>query len=439
MKRLWVAGAVGALLLLLGAGGGLFLASQGHPKASSVRTSPTPSATPSPSASAALNQLGLRLSHGNCHGAGATQLTSAPMHMADVGVVYPYGVTAGGHVTPIDHQYYYQVNPHAPRDTYEVLSPMDGTIVEITHRGQYIGNPAEDRVAPGTEQFRFVIAYSCTFFTYADLVTGLAPAIRVQLPSNWSSATNSGTNIPVRAGQVIGRIGGESLDFAVWDLTKTLSGLLVAVAYDNAEPWKVHTVPPTDYFTREVTAAVTTKYLRTAAPIDGKIDYDLEGKLVGNWFRVGTNGYLGGDDPAKPSNYWAGHLSVAYDPLDPSAVILSIGNFAGQPAQFTVRGNGPDPGEVQVGDGPVKYELVRWDYIKPDGSTWNGYDFVQHVRVRPRTSIEGTLMVQLLVAHELKVEIFPGKSASQVGGFTARALMYNRGDDAHLVQSNTAT
>jgi hypothetical protein len=435
VKRLWLAGAVGAIALSVALGALLLLgANKMNPATHTVANSPTPS--PSSSTVVERNPLGLQLSHGTCQGAGATRLTSAPMHMADIGTIRPYGVMVGGHVTPVDHQYYYQVDPRAPRDTYEVLSPMDGTIVEITHRGQYIGNPANDRLAPGTEQFRIVISYSCT---YADLVTSLAPSIKAQLPATWNSSRNSGTSMPVKAGEVIGRIGAETLDFAVWDLTKTLPGLLVPLAYDNAEPWKIHTVSPTTYFADDVTAAVTARYLRTATPIDGKIDYDVEGKLVGSWFRAGTNGYIGGEDQAKTGSYWAGHLSFAYDPLDPSAVIVSIGDFAGQAAQFTVKGNGPDPAQVGVGDGAIKYELVRWDWIKPDGSTWDGFSFAQHLRVRAHSVVEGTLMVQLLAAHQLKVEVFPGKTTAQVAGFSARAMSYNRGDDAHLVTSNTAT
>src|SRR5665213_1451732 len=51
--------------------------------------------------------LGKELSGGKCSGTGSKQLTYAPMKAADIGVIIPMGTVAeGGHVTPIDHEYY---------------------------------------------------------------------------------------------------------------------------------------------------------------------------------------------------------------------------------------------------------------------------------------------------------------------------------------------
>jgi len=38
----------------------------------------------------------------------------------------------------------------------------------------------------------------------------------------------------------------------------------------------------------------------------------------------------------------------------------------------------------------------------------------------------GTVLMQLLATRSLKVEIFPGQSASQVAGFDSNAVMFER-------------
>jgi hypothetical protein len=38
----------------------------------------------------------------------------------------------------------------------------------------------------------------------------------------------------------------------------------------------------------------------------------------------------------------------------------------------------------------------------------------------------GTVLMQLMAPRSLKIEIFPGKSASQVPGFDANAVLFER-------------
>jgi len=378
--------------------------------------------------SADAQKVSQQLSNGYCSGIGSKKLGSAPFHKADLGVVIPYGLMVQAHVTPIDHQYYYPINARAPRDTYDVLAPGDGTISSIEHRTEFVGQTHPGQ-AP-TDDWRVVIVYSCSFFSYYDLMTSLDPSVKSQMPSDWDSNGHSGVNIPVKQGQVVGKLGNQSLDFAVWDLMKKpLSGLLVPVAYD-AEPWKPYTAPPLDYFSDEVKAQILPHYIRTVEPLDGKIDYDLEGKLIGNWFRVGTNGYTGSTDPHNRPNYWENHLAFVYNNLDPRMVELSLGNFGGQAVQYAVKGNSPDPAKISQSAGMVKYEVVSFDFDTPAGQKWDGQELVKPLVAKVGDSVLGTVLVQLTGAHQLKAEMFPGKSAAQVSGFTSKAVMYNRGDDA---------
>jgi hypothetical protein len=79
-----------------------------------------------------------------------------------------------------------------------------------------------------------------------------------------------------------------------------------------------------------------------------------------------------------------------------------------------------------VASGLVVYELVgydRWAGSQP----WDGESLVTGLEARNRDSeVRGTVLLQLVEDRRLRVEAFPGKSASEVTGFTAAALMYQR-------------
>ncbi|MDA1280834.1 MAG: hypothetical protein O3B95_12505 [Chloroflexi bacterium] len=143
--------------------------------------------------------------------------------------------------------------------------------------------------------------------------------------------------------------------FGVYDYESTLPGFIVPGHYDR-ESWKLHTVDPFPYFPEDIRTSLLSKMLRQAEPRAGKIDYDVDGTLSGNWFQQGTAGYGG----VEPSKYWDGHLAIVPDALDPSQWRFSIGNFSGElgnARQFGIQGNSPDPLSVTAESGLIKYEL----------------------------------------------------------------------------------
>src|SRR3989344_4341526 len=265
------------------------------------------------------DRAGMTLSAGRCEGTDKPKLTHLPMDMEDFAFIIPYGMTAGGHVTPIDHQYFTPTVFRSPRDTYEVRAMADARLVDI-------GERTTDK---GTE-YRLIFAMSCKLFYYYDLVTSLTPELK-------QAYVQRRVNIPIKAGQVIGRIGGQTLDFAVWDMDMRLTGFVVPEHYD-AEMWKIHTVDPLIYYTEDLKKEALSKYIRTAEPVSGKIDYDIDGMLVGNWFVEGSGGYIP-QDKQGGGEYWKGHLSLAYDHYDPTSIVVSIGDYGGEAMQFGVRGN----------------------------------------------------------------------------------------------------
>src|SRR5258708_38975478 len=212
------------------------------------------------SADALMRQYGA-----NCYGSGPVTLSISPMKAEDISSIIPYGEMTFEHITPIDHQYFTPANWDSPRDSYEVRAPASGHIVSIEHR---TSDSAAANHGSITNEYRVVIDYTCTFLSYFDLITSLSPDIQSQI----GTKQNAEVNIPVTAGQVIGKIGGQTLDFAVWDTTKTLPGLLVPDHY-SGEPWKIHTGDPLDYASPELKAFMLKFNPRKVAPISGKIDY----------------------------------------------------------------------------------------------------------------------------------------------------------------------
>lgn len=331
-------------------------------------------------------------------------MTHMPMDMSDVREVDPIGLTAGAHVTPIDHLYFY---PQAgPRDKYPVYAMADGAIVQVQVRGVNVDS-GEKR----PPEYRIIIQHSCQTISYFDLVTKLDPAIAAKVGKLSSNGWTG--RIPVKSGQEIGRIGGQSLDTAVYNLSMKLPGFIHPEMY-KGEAWKIHTDQFFTYFNEPLKSQMLAKNPRTVEPRSGKIDYDLAGKLRGNWFKQGTGGYSGdekqnvGDGSGR--GYWSGHLAFFYNAIKPDQINVSIGDFGnGQPEAFAVVGNAPDPAAISANNGITKYELLK---VEQGGQVSN--------------NVSGVILAQVQSGEKLKVEVVPNKTASQVTGFSSAAVTYER-------------
>jgi hypothetical protein len=373
-------------------------------------------------------QKGLASTNGKCEGKGSTKMTYAPMAVNDIGTIAPMGGYGGSHVTPIDHQYYYGVDQTAAKDAYAVYATMDGDITSLGN----VSTPT------GGTNWNFTLAHSCTFMIYYNLMTSVAPEIINNVPKNWREMGGA-VKVHVKAGQLIGHVGGQSLDFQLADTTFTNPKLLYHTAYNNTEPFKINGVHPLDYFADSIKTQILPKYLRIAEPRDGNYAYDIDGEAVGTWFKVGTNGYAGGDTPTSMTNNTTrGHLSLAYDSFDPRALVLSIGEYdGGSPAIFIVN-DSTDWTKITPSSGVVKVQLAESSSKKADGSIWTGGPAPGGIKLVP-TFNKAAVLIQMTAKQEMKFEIFPGKTTAQINGFDSNAVMYNRGQDAHMVKSTTAS
>jgi hypothetical protein len=363
-----------------------------------------------------------------CVGKGTATITASPIALPDISYIQPMGLMIGGHVTPIDHGYFYIKGAVAtPPVQAPVYAPLNGNISSVT-RSVRNGDPAASGSASATyDDYAVTIEATCTFrVRFSNLVrfAGTLGDKVGQLPANQSEQPN----YAVKAGELIGYTGlptAGGIDTWVENDDLTLSGFIDPAEYTAAETWKTHMADLFDYTSEPLKSQLLALLERDASPRWGKIGYDIDGKLVGSWFLVGSGGYAG---LAKMGDgYWAGHLAVAYDSNDPSQVEISFGNYLGSAQQFAVFGSTPDPATVDMSTGLVKYELGHLQsYSGTTGAEWDRLTYMPHMRVRAAFGVSGTVLMQLVGTRSLEMEIFPGKPASQVTAFDSSALMYER-------------
>ena len=366
-----------------------------------------------------------------CSGTGPVEFDHAPMRFEDFSNITPYGLVGGGHVTPIDHMYFAPKDMGLGRHAYEVRAIQDGVIYDLQPRDFFTETgQAQER------EWRMDIAHTCTFHSYFDLLSSLEPWILAEWEKTQGGETGSWVGIPIKSGQVVGRIGvPQSLDFGVYNYETVLPGYVFPEHYDH-EPWKIHTVDPFPYFPTEIREVLLQRNLRKVEPLAGKIDYDIDGTLSGNWFQQGTNWYAGVDG----NGYWSGHLSIAPEHIDPTQWIFSIGHWPGEhdgsgTAQYLIVNADPNPQKVDVKNGIVKYELGYVWYCSVEETercghtyTWDGSVelYARQMTENVHEPIAGVALVQMLEDRLLKVEAFPGKKTAEVEGFTSAATLYER-------------
>ncbi len=348
----------------------------------------------------------------DCH----VQFSAAPMQVDNIAAIYPLGKmgSSSGHVTPTDHQYIIPVgmtagDNHLTDPTrFAVYAPADATVTHIGRLPDSInGTPVND--------FRVDFAYGCGIHSAYMHVSRLSPALQSAFKS--TNKGDASTNVSVKAGEQIGTKGPNNLDFLAWDDAVDLPGFVNAKDY-QAEDWKTHVIDPLSLYGAPLKGRLTNKLMRTAEPRGGKIDYDKDGYLAGNWFLK--------DCTAK--NPGACDLAVAYDALDPSKVIVSLANFKGAFKAFAVKGNTPDPATVGVASTPTKYELVNYKWLNENGTEWRDFwgPGYKNITVEATSQVNGTVLFELTAKRELKVEVFPDKTAAQVNSFTPAAMLYGR-------------
>ncbi|NJD22878.1 MAG: hypothetical protein FIA82_09460 [Melioribacter sp.] len=198
----------------------------------------------------------------------------------------------------------------------------------------------------------------------------------------------------VTAGKKIGTTARSgSIDLGVINQNITLTGFVNPARY----PGSIHCDSPYKYFQEPLKSKLYSLVKRNAPDKDGKIDYDIRGRLIGNWFHESVRI----EDSMGPLA-WPKEIAFAPDPNEPSIMILSFGGYAGILGKYKPSITDPDPSQVSVSSGKVIYHVNYLEF---------GY--------------AGLLAVQLIDDIRMKVEFFPNKTGD-TAEFDNNALIYTR-------------
>ena len=155
---------------------------------------------------------------------------------------------------------------------------------------------------------------------------------------------------------------------------------------------------PYIYFTDSIRQILEMKNRRVGEPKGGKIDFDTDGTLAGNWFLEGT------PITWEASSYLYGieQLAFVYDMYNASTILISCGGtLEGAPFACHVIDNTPDPILVTTSSGPVKYALTAYTY-------------------------DCTLLVEMQEIRRIRAEVFLNQKPEDVEEFTSNATIYIR-------------
>ena len=295
----------------------------------------------------------------------ALTFRASPIAMESIRWITPLGnLNPPDHSTPTDHIYFYFANPDAGetalarRTTF--LAPADGTVLTVFS-------------GVGSDSKLFVRATSTIRF-YVDHVI-LDPGI--------------GTGATLTAGQRIGTTGGAfGIDLGVVNPAVTLTGFVNPSRYGEDT---LHTDAPLTFYEEPLRGQLYAKVQRIGADLDGKIDFDVAGRLSGNWF----------------TEQGASALSFVYDTYDPSQVRIASAGAIGTPTVYAIAATDPLPRDVSPATGRVRYTLTRSRTGLP----------------APGTPV-GQMLVQMLDPQRIQAEIV--LSLTPAADFSANARVLIR-------------
>lgn len=246
--------------------------------------------------------------------AGTLVFRASPIDPGAIRWITPLGnLNPPGHTTPTDHIYFYFANPDAGESFVarrtDFFAPGDGTVTTV------FGGVGQET--------KLFIRQTATFTYYIDHLILSAPLTR---------------GSTVTAGQLLGTTGeAYAIDLGVRNDALTVN-LLVPRRYPSDT---IHTDAPLKYFEEPLRSQLYGR-VRTLGPnLDGRIDFDVAGRLSGNWFS--------GETAAA---------SFAYDTYDQQRVFISLG-VGSLLGVFTIAPGDPLPVDVSKESGRILYTLSR--------------------------------------------------------------------------------
>lgn len=320
----------------------------------------------------------------------------------DIDRVHSFVGIGNLNILPEDHGGFYTPRGgHGLEPTIPVYAPADGKVLHVSRR-------VYPELMPYGDDFDLDLRLSRTIVvTYAHM-SGLADELLDAAGPSIDGFEGAGIGVEVEAGQILGYAGTQTaLDWHLKD--SEIEPSLLGGEGRYPDGWGTAGCYH-EYYDEPLRAQLLSITVRTVEPRCGKIDFDVAGRIVGNWFWEA-------EVPTLAFGDYSTHLAIAYDWIrgDRIAIADGEGFREGVGVRYWVKDNGPKPETIGVADGLVKYELLQ----APPGNPYGEL-------LPPDPTIVGVFLVQLLEPGRLKVERVLGKTAAQVDDFSGAARIYVR-------------
>ena len=296
-------------------------------------------------------------------------------------------------VFPKDHGgFVTKVESRSEPSTIQVFAVADGKIKGIR----------KETRPDGDQDFAILQRVSTTIeVQYAHLDELADDVLKAAGMLQTGYGINNTVDIEVHAGQVIGLIGQwAAMDFQIIDQEVELN-LISKSRYPIPMRQNGYYF---DYYQGSLEDQLLAVTERTLEPRGGKIDYDIAGQIIGNWFL---------EAEVQPGEFgdFSAHLAIAYGHIRGHRIAIADGynRRFGPPVNEIkwIKGNAPKPETIGLNDGLVKYELIN-RYSNND------------------EPVVAVFLIQVLDSNHIKVETFTDKTVDEVAGFTVNARIYVR-------------
>jgi len=308
-----------------------------------------------------------------------------PVDLSDIGYIMPLGHLAPpGHTRPSDHMYFMDI----PAGTI-LYAPASGKVLD-TYTFDEGNGQHDNRITIG------VTNTASYYFMHLLLDDGIK------------------IGDEIKTGQRLGTLGAANMiGFDMGAMVKTIN--LPFIDPKLYGLGSLHCDSPIKHFPKDMQDVLYAKVRRLGTEKDGKICYDIDGKLIGNWIAEDATTF----DPLNKDNYDSYFVSFVYGNYDPSKMTISIGNdsfFTSVTGHTTSQG----VNVFHVQDDAVKFENVSPDSGKLAYKLYNTGEFGGSLNQRM-----GLLIVQMITDKKIRIEFFDD-IVSDTRDFTANAKIYVR-------------
>jgi len=289
-----------------------------------------------------------------------------PVDTAAIAEASPLGnINPPGHTFPSNHiGFYLKGNELIP-----VLAMTKGTVRTI-----YYNEWSDD--------FRIEIDHTESVLSYFDHLCNLLPSIVI--------------GSELHTGDLIGYARRNTGAFDIGVVNYNVANSFISP--ERYHEFYLYYDDPYTYFTDSIRQILELKNPRIGEPKGGKVDFDRDGTLAGNWFLEDTpltyeaSSYLYGEN----------QLAFVYDMYNASTILISCGGtLEAAPFAYRVTGNTPNPVSITPTTGLLKYQLAS-------------------------PFFECTMVVKMIDNRTIQAEVFIDRLPSSVTGFSSSSRIYVR-------------